>query len=353
MSLRLSLTEELLASGQKSDNCLVQSQGNLHKRREKIRTMGQPTFGFVYVLTNESMPGMVKIGYTTSLAEDRAKDLFKTGVPTPFEIVFRVLSMFPKVLEDLVHEDLNNFRVRARKEFFKVTPAKAIDSILFNRQFVDGISTYDLASKLVINKGDHPLLSTKAGQLFAVFSYPNFPDPTQAVIDIWQAHSDGDTLELLGTDAKYTSSFSNNDPFAMEDPLPFLNRNDSAANDEMNGKEILKPGDRLLWMDDSDPERFRHVLFEMNAYCQVVSRSRKPTINENGIPLLLNFLTRDISSTPVKACVASALALSLPKVLLEKTKRVEIEIENTAIEKPIAEDWLPALLKKVKKRCSK
>lgn len=311
--------------------------------------MGQPIFGFVYVLTNISIPGMVKIGYTTNLPEDRAKDLFKTGVPTPFEVAFRILSMFPKNLEQLVHEDLYNFRVRAKKEFFEVAPEKAIDSILFNRQFVDGISTHDLAPRLLINKGDHPLLSTKAGQLFAVLSYPEFPDGTQEVIDIWQAHTDGDTLELFGTGAKYASSFSDGDTFSLDDPLPFLNRTRTARNDEMNGKEILKPGDRLLWMDDFDPERFRFVLYEMNTHCQVISRSRKPIINENGFPLLLNYVTRDMNSNPVINCIKKALTLPLPKVLAERVAKGEIEAENTAVEKSIAEDWLPALLKKVKK----
>lgn len=29
------------------------------------------TIGFVYVLSNEAMPGIVKVGMTTKLAEDR------------------------------------------------------------------------------------------------------------------------------------------------------------------------------------------------------------------------------------------------------------------------------------------
>ncbi|MFT3823636.1 MAG: GIY-YIG nuclease family protein [Chitinophagaceae bacterium] len=312
--------------------------------------MSQSTLGFVYVLTNESIPGMVKIGYTTNLAEDRAKELFKTGVPTPFEIAFRVLSIFPKVLEELVHQELDAFRVTGKREFFRVTPEKAIDSVLFNRQFVDGISTYDPAPRILIDKGDHSLLSMKSEQLLVVFSYPQFPDTTQDVIDIWQAHTDGDTLELLGTDAKYASSFSKNDPFSLYDPLPFLNTTGTAANDEMNGKEILRPGDRLLWIDDSDPDRFRSVLFEMNTYCQVISRSRKSKINEDGVPLLLNYVTRDLDSDIIKKRVMATLALGLPNVLSEKLEKGEVETENTAQAKPIAEDWLPALLKKVRKR---
>jgi hypothetical protein len=50
--------------------------------------------GFVYVLRNRTMPDLVKIGFATSLAEDRAKDLSKhTGVPLPFQVAFSVLTM--------------------------------------------------------------------------------------------------------------------------------------------------------------------------------------------------------------------------------------------------------------------
>jgi len=37
------------------------------------------TVGFVYVLTNESMPDLVKIGYTSRLTEDRAQELYTTS----------------------------------------------------------------------------------------------------------------------------------------------------------------------------------------------------------------------------------------------------------------------------------
>tara|TARA_B100000780_G_scaffold162481_1_gene113595 strand:+ start:237 stop:377 length:141 start_codon:yes stop_codon:yes gene_type:complete len=38
----------------------------------------------VYVLTNDSMPGLVKIGRTSGSIEKRMRDLYKTGVPIPF-----------------------------------------------------------------------------------------------------------------------------------------------------------------------------------------------------------------------------------------------------------------------------
>jgi hypothetical protein len=39
--------------------------------------------GYIYVLTNPNMPGLVKIGYTQRLPRERANDLSRaTGVPS-------------------------------------------------------------------------------------------------------------------------------------------------------------------------------------------------------------------------------------------------------------------------------
>lgn len=39
----------------------------------------------VYLLTNESMPGLVKVGRTNGDLAVRIRQLFQTGVPLPFE----------------------------------------------------------------------------------------------------------------------------------------------------------------------------------------------------------------------------------------------------------------------------
>ena len=42
--------------------------------------------GYVYLLTNEAMPGYVKIGFTERTVEERIEELSKpTGVPMPFD----------------------------------------------------------------------------------------------------------------------------------------------------------------------------------------------------------------------------------------------------------------------------
>jgi len=37
----------------------------------------------VYILTNEAMPGIIKIGWTDKFVEERMKELDKTATPLP------------------------------------------------------------------------------------------------------------------------------------------------------------------------------------------------------------------------------------------------------------------------------
>lgn len=79
--------------------------------------MTQHSLGFVYVLTNEAMPGMVKIGRSARLAEDRANELFTTGLPCKFDAYFRCLTSHAAELEKRVHKALESHRVASNREF--------------------------------------------------------------------------------------------------------------------------------------------------------------------------------------------------------------------------------------------
>ncbi len=84
---------------------------------------------YVYVLKNEFMPGLLKIGYTYNDPSLRANQLFKTGVPGEFEIVHTSRCFNGMRVEKAVHEALKRFRVRKDREFFKVDLEKAIHII--------------------------------------------------------------------------------------------------------------------------------------------------------------------------------------------------------------------------------
>lgn len=75
--------------------------------------------GFVYVMSNQSMPGIVKIGRTSRNPIDRAAELFSTGVPRPFDIRFVAYSTQSDQLEQAAHNHFREDRLNPNREFFE------------------------------------------------------------------------------------------------------------------------------------------------------------------------------------------------------------------------------------------
>jgi len=82
----------------------------------------------VYVLTNESMPGYVKIGATTDL-ERRMKELDNTSVALPFGCFHASVVKDMSFVEKQLHEAFSDHRVRASREFFELSPVR-VESVL-------------------------------------------------------------------------------------------------------------------------------------------------------------------------------------------------------------------------------
>ena len=84
-----------------------------------------PPKGCVYLLRNESMPNLVKIGFTTGDASERAMALSTpTGVPTPFEVAGMVETQWPREVESEVHRQLDYLRITRDREFFKADASR-------------------------------------------------------------------------------------------------------------------------------------------------------------------------------------------------------------------------------------
>ena len=77
--------------------------------------------GYVYILTNPAMPGLIKIGYTTRTPEERAHELYDkiTGVPMPFKVAYKLPCENPEGLEGQIHRKLEKHRVNPYREFFE------------------------------------------------------------------------------------------------------------------------------------------------------------------------------------------------------------------------------------------
>ena len=102
--------------------------------------------GYVYCLSNDSIPGLLKIGMTTRTPEERARELYTTGVAIPFKVEFSIKVDNPLKTEHQLHALFNEYRVKSR-EFFQITPEDARSKIY---EFLSNNTTI-LSSKMVNN----------------------------------------------------------------------------------------------------------------------------------------------------------------------------------------------------------
>lgn len=84
---------------------------------------------WVYVLVNKSMPGICKIGMTTTSVRQRVEEINSaTGVITPWIPVYRYECINSLTLEQAVHLELQRlgYRVNPRREGFEISSNEAI-----------------------------------------------------------------------------------------------------------------------------------------------------------------------------------------------------------------------------------
>ena len=79
---------------------------------------------FVYILTNEAMPGYIKIGLTDKPITERVLGLDNTSVAVPFQCYYAARVDDNQKIERALHTAFGDFRVRPNREFFKMDPYK-------------------------------------------------------------------------------------------------------------------------------------------------------------------------------------------------------------------------------------
>lgn len=100
------------------------------RKRNKYINRDKDYDSWVYVLSNPSMPGQLKIGFTDFTPERRAKQLSNsTGVPTPFQVEWAFHCFNGEQLEGEVHRYLEASRIMGNREFFDVTLNEAKEVI--------------------------------------------------------------------------------------------------------------------------------------------------------------------------------------------------------------------------------
>ena len=84
--------------------------------------------GWIYVISNKSMPGLVKVGYSSKDPEERAKELDHTGTPHPYIVEDDFLIEGDLIeTEQSIHQSLSSYL--EGKEWFRCSPEEAIAAI--------------------------------------------------------------------------------------------------------------------------------------------------------------------------------------------------------------------------------
>ena len=87
-------------------------------------------YGFIYCLSNDSMPGLYKIGQTERPPSYRCDELSRsTSSPTEFEILMYAEVDSPLQTERFVHEHLASYRVNDGREFFRIPDLKIVHDL--------------------------------------------------------------------------------------------------------------------------------------------------------------------------------------------------------------------------------
>lgn len=114
--------------------------------------------GYIYILTNPALPGMLKIGKTERNPLDRIRELSSsTSVPTPFQLAYYQPSVDIDNDEKRMFSFFENKRVSDNREFFKLSLYQAAI-------YLDAIT----------NHGSNFEPATPFAELFATF--PERPD---------------------------------------------------------------------------------------------------------------------------------------------------------------------------------
>lgn len=143
----------------------------------------------VYILTNESMPGYIKIGVTNDL-ERRIRDLDNTSLPLPFECFYACTVKDARFVEKHLHDAFADHRVRTNREFFELSPDRAaaalklaeLEDVTPNGNFVESKEDQVAINKAKTRRGNFSfkLLGIPKGSEL-IFTSGRFPAPDREI----------------------------------------------------------------------------------------------------------------------------------------------------------------------------
>ena len=84
----------------------------------------------IYILINESMPGYVKIGKTSTSLEQRIRELSSSSsIPLPFTAFYACIVNNAEFVEHQLHDAFDESRVNPKREFFQIAPERVVAAL--------------------------------------------------------------------------------------------------------------------------------------------------------------------------------------------------------------------------------
>jgi hypothetical protein len=83
--------------------------------------------GWVYVISNPAMPGLIKVGHSLKDPKLRAQELNNTGSPHPYQVEYEMLIESPAQVEHAAHRALSD--KREGREWFRCSREEAVATI--------------------------------------------------------------------------------------------------------------------------------------------------------------------------------------------------------------------------------
>lgn len=124
--------------------------------------------GYVYILSNRSMPGLVKIGQTRRSPEERAREMSRnTSIPADFVVEFEVFTSDRLAVEGAAHERLGQHRFSKTREFFQVEIDTAAEVLMTEADKVNApLRSVDMGSDPVYQRYEAVQIADKLRDKF-------------------------------------------------------------------------------------------------------------------------------------------------------------------------------------------
>jgi hypothetical protein len=175
----------------------------------------------VYVLTNEAMLGMVKIGLADGSVEERITQLSAaSGVPLLFECYFAAEVDDMKRVEKLLHQLFAEHRVNPKREFFRIDPEKVVLALSIGRfkEVTPGAVVADAIEQEALEKekSRRPRLSLSAIGIKpgAILTCSRDASRTATVVEGNRVSLDGEELSLSAAALKVLGELGYKTPAA-------------------------------------------------------------------------------------------------------------------------------------------